>query len=126
MAIVETESKFHAVQLGEMIRVGEVWKLTQVPQPIEGDKIVSNGGILMEPLLIAGESSNTPAPSPKVEKILDRVARSPRTHAIDAEPENTTPAQVKSLMAKRRVLMSKEAIELAESDEEKIDPDEAE
>src|SRR5690606_30444388 len=38
MAIVETGPNQSAlVQIGEMIRVGEVWKLTQVPQPVEGE-----------------------------------------------------------------------------------------
>ena len=42
VAIVETQGKYAAVQVGEMIRIGEVWKLTQVPQPIEGE----NGSIV--------------------------------------------------------------------------------
>ena len=73
MAIVETQAKYHAVQLGEMIRVGEVWKLTQVPVPIEGTDggvVTTNGGVLMEPLLASGSVANAQAPSPKVEKIL--------------------------------------------------------
>lgn len=114
MAIVETQNKFHAVQLGEIIRVGEVWKLTQVPLPIEGEVITTNGGILMEPLISAANVANTPTPSPKVEKILKDLQ--------DIEQRllqsSNTPAQVKSLMGKRSSLL-KEAIELAETDDEK-------
>lgn len=117
MAIVETQSKFTAVQIGEMIRVGEVWKLTQVPTPIEGEEGVTttNGGILMEPLLASVAGAGGPAaPSPKVEKILRELQ--------DIEQRlmqpGQAPAQVKSLMGKRGGLL-KDAIELAESDEEK-------
>ena len=117
MAIVETQSKFTAVQIGEMIRVGEVWKLTQVPTPIEGEDGITttNGGIMMEPLLAAGANTAGPTgPSPKVEKILKELQ--------DIEQRlmqpGQTPAQVKTLMGKRGVLL-KDAIELAETDDEK-------
>ena len=118
MAIMETPGRkdpFVAVQIGEMIRVGEVWKMTQVPLPIEGDVITTNGGILMEPLLAAGSTTSTlPGPSPKVEKILKELQ--------DIEQRllqpNQSAAQVKTLMAKRAVLL-KDAIELAESDDDR-------
>lgn len=122
MAIVETPSKsdangrFNAVQIGEIIRVGEVWKLTQVPQPIdETGTLTSAGGILMEPLI--GSSSTATAgttASPKVEKVLKDLAE------LEAKltTPGQTPAQIKSLMTKRSALM-KDALELAESDEER-------
>ena len=117
MAIVETQQKFNAVQIGEMIRVGEVWKLTQVPTPIEGADgvITTNGGIMMEPVIAAiGAAPGTFGPSPKVEKILKELT--------DIEQRlmqpGQTPAQVKSLMAKRGGLLN-DAIEMAESDDEK-------
>ncbi len=115
MAIIETQKdKYNAVQIGELIRVGEVWKLTQVPQPIEGEVVTTNGGILMEPLLTASSGTSGAGPSPKVEKILKDLQ--------DLEQRvmqpNQTAAQVKSMMAKRAGLL-KEAIDLAETDEEK-------
>ena len=36
MAIVESQGKTGLVQVGELVRIGDVWKLTQIPQPIEG------------------------------------------------------------------------------------------
>ena len=116
MAIVETQSKSNAVLLGEMIRIGEVWKLTQVPLPIDGETTMSNGGILMEPLIANNAAGgNAPVQSPKVENILKGLA--------DLEQRlmqpDQKPAQVKALMNKRASLL-KEAIELAETDEEKV------
>jgi hypothetical protein len=50
MAIVETNGKHGFVQIGELIKVGNVWKLTQIPQPASGGTIqVSVGGVLMRP-----------------------------------------------------------------------------
>ncbi len=127
MAIVETPGKdkqpqFHAVQIGEIIRIGEVWKLTQVPAPLEPTKdgggiTTTNGGILMEPMALAGTAASaTPAgASPKVEKIIKELEDIER-HMM--EPAQT-PAKVKVLMARRAVLL-KNAIELAETDEEKM------
>ena len=115
MAIVETHSKFNAVQIGEMIRVGEVWKMTQVPTPIEGEVMTTSGGILMEPVIASTSASPGPAgPSPKVEKILKEL----QEIETSLMKPGQAPAQVKTLMTKRAGLL-KDAIELAESDEEK-------
>ncbi|WP_010582719.1 redoxin domain-containing protein [Schlesneria paludicola] len=118
MAIIETPGKkdpFAAVQIGEMIRVGEVWKITQVPLPIEGDVITTSGGVLMEPLIASGNSATSlPGPSPKVANILKELQ--------DIEQRLLQPsqsaAQVKTLMSKRAVLL-KDAIELADSDDDR-------
>ncbi|HEY0983172.1 MULTISPECIES: thioredoxin-like domain-containing protein [unclassified Schlesneria] len=115
MAIVETQSKFNAVQIGEMIRVGDVWKLTQVPTPIEGEVMTTSGGILMEPIVASSTITPGPAgPSPKVEKILKELQEIETSLMKQGQP----PEQVKTLMTKRAALL-KEAIELAETDEEK-------
>lgn len=115
MAIIENQKeKFAAVQIGEMIRVGEVWKLTQVPQPIEGESITTSGGILMEPLIASTTASGAPAPSPKAEALLKDLEETERRLMQPGQ----TPDQVKKLMTKRTQLL-KEAIELAETEDEK-------
>lgn len=57
MAIVETGGKTTIIQIGEMIRVNNVWKLTGVPTPIEGEKAIISTGLLLQP----AESSSGPA-----------------------------------------------------------------
>lgn len=55
MAIVETGGNTGLLQIGEMVRVGKTWKLTQIPQPLEGNSIqVTIGGLLMQPALAGG------------------------------------------------------------------------
>jgi hypothetical protein len=56
MAIIDTKGKSGLIQFGELIRVGDVWRLTQVPLPIEGESMqVTEGGTLMQP--VAGNAS---------------------------------------------------------------------
>jgi len=117
MAIVETQGKFAAVQIGEIIRIGEVWKLTQVPQPIEGENgsIVTAGGVLMQPLMTAGGGAANGGTSPEVEKLLGELVKIEQ----GLTQPNADRAAVKSLMARRGDLLKK-AIELAETDDEKL------
>ena len=49
MAIVETNGKSAILQLGELVRVGDVWKLTNIPRAIEGERVVLPGGVLLQP-----------------------------------------------------------------------------
>jgi len=63
------------IQIGEMVRIGEVWKLTQIPKPIEGDTVqITPGGILMQP------SASTPdgvpgGISPKMREMLEALQK---------------------------------------------------
>jgi thiol-disulfide isomerase/thioredoxin len=78
MAIVETQGKTGLVQIGELVRVGDVWKLTQMPQPIEGSTTqVMAGGVLMQPTLAASVASlpDSSPPSPEVQKILGELQK---------------------------------------------------
>jgi TolA-binding protein/peroxiredoxin len=116
MAIVETQTRSNAVQIGEMIRVGEVWKLTQIPVPIEGEVTTTNGGILMEPIAASSDAAaGSTGPSPKVEKILKEL-QDLEQRVMQA---GQTAPQVKTLMTKRAALLN-EAIELAESEGDKV------
>ena len=116
MAIIESQGKFLGVQVGEMIRIGEVWKLTQVPQPIEekGGIQVTAGGVLMQPLL-SGAGPSSPGTSPEVEKLLVDLQKIEQ----DMLQPNADRARIKALMAKRADLLRR-AIDLAETDDEKL------
>lgn len=68
-AMIVVEPGPALVQVGEMIRVGEVWKLTQVPLPVEGGTLTVAGGVLMQPLLAGTTEASLPA-SPEMEKLV--------------------------------------------------------
>jgi thiol-disulfide isomerase/thioredoxin len=61
MAIIETEGtpprNSLLVQIGEIVKVGDVWKLTQIPQPIDGNQVQLTAGVLMQPPQTAGSDS---------------------------------------------------------------------
>lgn len=75
MAIVETGAQPGLVQIGEMIRVGDGWKLTRIPQPIEGNQIEVAAGIFTQPSIEApGPAASPAAPAgitPQVQKLVD-------------------------------------------------------
>ena len=56
MAIVQNGEKHDLVMVGEMVLVNDVWKLTQLPVPLEGNgpQTIQLGGILMQPQLTNG------------------------------------------------------------------------
>jgi peroxiredoxin len=104
MAIVDASGKPGIVQLGELVRVGEVWKLTQIPQPIEGNATMA-GGILMQPTLAASTAAATEAAptSAEVQKILAELQK------LDQEsPPPTAPAaRLTEYNAKRADILSR-------------------
>ncbi|TWT63804.1 thioredoxin-like domain-containing protein [Rubinisphaera italica] len=60
MAIVETAGETGFVQMGELVQVGQAWKLTQIPAPIEGAELqMTEGGILMQPSMSAAAPGMT-------------------------------------------------------------------
>lgn len=116
MAIIESQGKFLGVQIGEMIRIGEVWKLTQIPQPIEENGVhVTAGGVLMQPLMSAASGPAGPGASPEVEKLLVEL----QSIEQGLMKPNTDRVAVKTLMGRRADLLRR-AIELAETDDEKL------
>ncbi|MFQ5732037.1 MAG: redoxin domain-containing protein [Planctomycetaceae bacterium] len=72
MAIVETDGKSGLVQIGEMLRVGNAWKLTQVPFSVGANVRVTAGGLLMQPIVAAATIPRgaTGGLSPKMQKLL--------------------------------------------------------
>ncbi len=116
MAIVEIKGKSELVQIGELVRIGDAWKLTQIPQPLEGNSVeVTLGGILMQPTVAM---SDTPTPvegiSPEMQKLLKDL------QALD---ENSpSPSDGPDDLAKynrRRADLLEKLIDMAKSDEDR-------
>ncbi len=51
MAYIQNGEKLELISVGEMVQVGEVWKLVSVPTPLDtsGKTVMQVGGILMQP-----------------------------------------------------------------------------
>ncbi|WP_437229407.1 redoxin domain-containing protein [Planctomicrobium sp. SH661] len=72
MAIVDNAGTSGFVQIGEMVRVGNTWKVTQVPHPLEGERFELSGGILLQPSLTGG-ASTAQSMSTKMKELIDQL-----------------------------------------------------
>ena len=116
MAIVEVNEKSELVQVGEIVRVGDTWKLTQVPKPLEGSSIeVTAGGILMQPTLaVAGTTTPVADISPKMQKLLEELQK--------LDQNSPSPADGTKELARyhaQRADLLEQLVELAKTDEER-------
>jgi TolA-binding protein/peroxiredoxin len=64
MAIVDTGNPQQPalVNVGELIRIGDVWKMTMIPQPLEGNRELA-AGLVMFHVLGASPTENTTIPA---------------------------------------------------------------
>jgi len=117
MAIVETGGQRGFVQIGEMIKVGDVWKLTQIPKPMEGDSVqVSAGGILMQPALASATTGITtlPATNTQMQKLLDDLQK------LDANSPSPTAGQTAlTQYNSKRIGLLNQLIEKSQTEQEK-------
>ncbi|MBX3438159.1 MAG: thioredoxin, partial [Planctomycetaceae bacterium] len=77
MAIVQNGEETGFVQIGEMVRIGDVWKLTGIPRPVEGDAMqVAAGGLLMQPSFGATADQTAPVGiTPEVQALLEQLQK---------------------------------------------------
>ncbi|MCA9023825.1 MAG: redoxin domain-containing protein [Planctomycetaceae bacterium] len=75
MAMVKNGEDTGFVQIGEMVRIGEVWKLTGIPRPVEGQSTqITAGGLLMQPTVSASnETMASTGLSEEVRELLEKL-----------------------------------------------------
>jgi thiol-disulfide isomerase/thioredoxin len=76
MAIVQNGQETALVQIGEVVRVGDVWKLTSIPQPLVGNNIAMAVGLLMQDGVSgSGGTPGTPTVgiSPELQKLYEEL-----------------------------------------------------
>jgi thiol-disulfide isomerase/thioredoxin len=116
MAILDAGGKPGLVQIGELVRVGDVWKLTQIPQPIEGNNATMAGGLLMQPTLaatVAATTESTPG-SAEVQKVLTELQKLDR----ESPPPTAGAAKLTEYNAKRADILSR-LVAASSSDDER-------
>lgn len=76
MAMVRNGEDTGFVQIGEMVRVGDVWKLTVIPQPVEGESSIAAGGLLLQPSMsTSATSTETAGLNEDVRKLLEQLQK---------------------------------------------------
>ena len=73
MAMVRTGQDTGFVQIGEMVKVGDVWKLTRIPKPVDGTDLQVEGGILMQESLDGSSTSPSEGLSPEAQKLVEQL-----------------------------------------------------
>ncbi|HEX6984377.1 MAG TPA: TlpA disulfide reductase family protein, partial [Planctomycetaceae bacterium] len=114
MGIVDVGGQAGLVQIGEMVRVGEVWKLTQIPKPLEGDTIqVTPGGVLMQPPAFVPDAVPGSI-SPKMQKWLEALQK------LDADaPQPADGAEAFARYNAERANILRELVAASEAPEDK-------
>lgn len=118
MAYVQNGEKLDLISVGEMVQVGSVWKLLQVPAPLDmdGKTVVQIGGILMQPGM-GGSTPTLPNPAEmpaEMQKLLadleqvDKASPKP-----DAPPKAFTDYNV------ARANISEQLVKMSRNDEER-------
>ncbi len=108
MAIVETGGETAFVHVGEMVRVGDTWKLTGIPKPLEGNTLeVTDSGLLLQPSLASNSAAGGAVNlTPEVQKLiedlrqLDESAPKPDASAAQVGRYNVARAQLLGQLAK--------------------------
>jgi peroxiredoxin len=79
IAIIQNGNETGSVHLGEIVRVGNTWKLTVLPRPVEGqESFVAEGGGLFQPNTAMNTSTaNTPDGSlkPEIQQLIDAIKK---------------------------------------------------
>lgn len=72
MAYIQNGEKLELISVGEMVQVGDVWKLVSVPTPLDtsGKMVMQVGGILMQPPVTNPTLDPTPTMSEEMQKLL--------------------------------------------------------
>jgi thiol-disulfide isomerase/thioredoxin len=77
MTMVDNEGQTGLIQLGTLIKVGEAWKLTRLPQPLEGNSVqVAEDALFSPTAAVVNESTaalpmSTTTVNPKTQKLVE-------------------------------------------------------
>lgn len=115
MAIVENGKENGSIHLGEIVRVGNTWKLTVLPRPVEGQgSFVAEGGGLFQPSMAQNTGTPDGSLKPEVQQLIDAIKK-----LDDAQPAQTaTPEEFEKYHTARFQYLAKLA-EVSASAEER-------
>ncbi len=107
MAIVQSGSQHGFVTLGEMVLVGDVWKLTQIPQPAQGQTVtIATGGVLMRQA-VPGAGSGTVGLSDRMQSLIGELQKLDQQQPTP----DAAPTAVVSFLSRRNAILEQLAEE---------------
>lgn len=116
-ALIENKGSVDLLQIGELVRVGDAWKLTQLPRAVGRDSgPIEFGGILLQP-----ESQSTPgemvapvASSEESRKLLDQLQK-----LDENSPSLSAGAETLGRYNKQRADLLQQLVALAKTSDER-------
>ncbi len=120
MAYIQNGEKLELISVGEMVQIGDVWKLIQVPTPLDmdGKTIVQIGGILMQPRTPSGEAAGSNSGAGEMPAEMQKLLAD--LQKIDeASPKPDAPAKAFTDYNVARANVSEELVKISRSDEER-------
>lgn len=120
MAYIQNGEKLELISVGEMVQIGDVWKLIQVPTPLDmdGKTIVQIGGIFMQPRTPSGEAAGSNSGAGEMPAEMQKLLAD--LQKIDeASPKPDAPAKAFTDYNVARANVSEELVKISRSDEER-------
>jgi len=119
-SVYQTGSKVSTLALGTIVRVGNVWRIMELPQFVEGSKPIVNGGVLfpipqLEPLMPDGGGTPMKPLDKKLVKLYENLA------VADETLKKATEGAPMVLAQKKRVDVMVEIYNNVENKDEKGD-----
>ena len=118
MATVQNGEKYDLISIGELVQIGDVWKLAQIPAPVDttGKTVVSVGGVMMQPTLgeniDRSEGGSAGEMSAEMQKLLAELQK-----IDEASPKPDAPAQAFADYNVARANLSEKLVAAAKDDE---------
>ncbi len=119
MAIVETGEKHSQVQLGTLIRVGDAWRLIDLPQPVvEGQANAAPSGLFFQPAMPSRDQRTAAAgPSDAFQKLLGDLEA---LDGVNGKSPPSTPAEQAAVTTKRAALLERIAAAARNADDRAV------
>ena len=116
MAIIENSGSHQLVSIGEMVQIGNVWKLTQLPSPLDGENVqVQIGGIMMQPQLSGDGIAAAPEMAKEMEELLNQLQKLDE----NSPSADVTPTALAKYNQQRADVIEK-IIRIAPTDQERL------
>lgn len=111
MAIVDNAGESAFLNVGEMVLVGQAWKLTQVPRPLDNGAVDADSATLLQPV-IAGLNAGDGL-SPRMKDLIDQLKKLDDGAPGSAATTGLNAVAIKELFAKYNVSRAALLLELA-------------
>jgi len=116
IAVVETSGEHGQVYVGTLVRVGDVWRMVDIPRPMSAENTeLASRGVFFQPAMPERQSASAGAPSEKTQQLLSELEK------LDAEAARaTSPEEQGEYVLKRAKLLERIAASVPQPSERRM------